>query len=78
MVDGPLWPECPELDSDSSDSEHERINLEFGPLCSCYMNLEDFAIDSESVIFWRKNLDSVVFSAVRSFDMCSFPEMGLG
>jgi hypothetical protein len=67
MVDGPLWPACrPELDSDSSDSEDERIKP------------EGFAIDSESAIFWRKNLDSVVFSGVRSFDVCGFPEKEFG
>jgi hypothetical protein len=78
MVDGPLWPACPELDSDSSDSEDELSNPELGPSHARSIKPNDFAIDSESVIFWRKNLDSVVFSGVRSFDMCNFPEAGLG
>jgi hypothetical protein len=77
MVDGPLWPECPELDSVLNDSVIEQLHPESGPSCICCINPEDFAIDSESIIFWKKNSDSVFFSAVRSFDICGFPETGM-
>ena len=78
MVDGPLWPNYPELDWVPSNTVEEQLHPESGPSCICCINPDDFAIDSESVIFWKKNLDSVVFSGVRSFDMCGFPETGLG